>query len=86
MLVASDYELADRCRQEGRILVTLDLDFADIQTYPPKAFPGRIVLRPRLQDRDHVISIVARLIRLVEEEPLANRLWIVEEDRIRIRS
>ena len=86
MLGASDYELADRCRHEERILVTLDVDFADIQTYPPKAFPGRVVLRPRWQDRDHVLSIIARLIRVVETEPLANRLWIVEEDRIRIRS
>ncbi|MDF5725367.1 MAG: DUF5615 family PIN-like protein [Rhizonema sp. PD37] len=23
------------CQQEGRVLVTLDLDFADIRTYPP---------------------------------------------------
>jgi hypothetical protein len=28
---------------------------------------------------------VARTLRVLEREPLAKRLWVVEEDRIRIR-
>jgi len=31
----SDPELLDVCRQEHRILLTLDLDFANIVDYPP---------------------------------------------------
>lgn len=34
------------CVKEGRILLTLDLDFADIRVYPPQALPGLVVLRP----------------------------------------
>jgi predicted nuclease of predicted toxin-antitoxin system len=30
--------LASVCQHEGRALVTLDLDFADIRTYPPSSY------------------------------------------------
>ncbi len=33
-----------RTRSEGRILVTLDLDFANIRSYAPREHPGIIVL------------------------------------------
>ena len=33
----SDAELAEVCRVENRVLVTLDIDFADIRTYPLRA-------------------------------------------------
>lgn len=47
----ADPSLAEICAQEGRVLVTLDLDFADIWTYPPKKFPGFIVMRVGRQDK-----------------------------------
>jgi predicted nuclease of predicted toxin-antitoxin system len=33
------------CTHEGRILLTLDLDFSDIRAYLPEEFPGILVLR-----------------------------------------
>ena len=35
-----DSVLAAVCLAEGRALVTLDLDFSDIRTYPPGDYPG----------------------------------------------
>ena len=32
---ATDIVLSRVCREDGRTLVTLDVDFADIRTYPP---------------------------------------------------
>lgn len=32
----ADRLLADICQSEGRTIITLDLDFADIRAYPPK--------------------------------------------------
>jgi len=37
---ASDQHLSEVCKTEGSIFVTLDLDFADIRTYPPGEHPG----------------------------------------------
>jgi predicted nuclease of predicted toxin-antitoxin system len=42
---SEDVEIAVACQEESRILVTLDLDFADIRAYPPSEFPGFVVLR-----------------------------------------
>jgi predicted nuclease of predicted toxin-antitoxin system len=81
----SDRHLSEVCKSEGRIFVTLDLDFADIRTYPPDEHPGIIVLRPACQDKLHVLDVFRRTLKAVGHEPLEGRLWIVEEKRIRIR-
>ena len=38
------------------------------------------------QDKPYILQIFSRLIRIFSTEPLERRLWIVEEDRIRIRA
>ena len=81
----SDPVIADACAQEGRILVTLDLDFSDLRAYPPREFPGFIVLRVRRQDKHHLSEVFRRAIPLIGQEPLEHCLWIVEETRVRIR-
>jgi predicted nuclease of predicted toxin-antitoxin system len=48
---SADAQLATLCQHESRVLVTLDMDFADIRNYPPAEFPGLIVLRLRQQDK-----------------------------------
>ena len=81
----NDRHLSEVCKAEGRIFVTLDLDFADIRTYPPDEHPGLIVLRLFRQDKLHVLDVLRRTLKAVGHEPLEGRLWIVEEKRIRIR-
>lgn len=81
---AADPRIASVCRSEGRALVTLDLDFADIRTYPPEDHPGIIVLRLARQDREHVLGVVHSLVPMLEIEPLRGHLWIVDEDNVRI--
>lgn len=41
----SDADLIETCRKEDRVIITLDLDFADIVRYPPKDYAGILVLR-----------------------------------------
>jgi predicted nuclease of predicted toxin-antitoxin system len=77
--------LAELCRREHRILVTLDTDFSDIRSYPPDEFSGIIVLRVRIQAKHHVIKVFSSIIHLLACEPLTEHLWIVEETRVRIR-
>jgi predicted nuclease of predicted toxin-antitoxin system len=50
---AHDPDVAAVCQREGRVLVTLDLDFADIRAYPPAEYPGIVVLRVRRQDKPY---------------------------------
>ena len=79
-----DAGLAQLTRNEGRALITLDLDFADIRTYQPRDYPGLIVLRPRTTSADDILRLLTRLIDAVAREPVAGCLWIVDEHRIRI--
>ena len=46
-----DQEIAEVCRQEGRILLSFDPDFSNIQMFPPEHHAGLIVLRLRSKGR-----------------------------------
>lgn len=70
---------------EERILVTLDLDFADIRAYPPAEHPGIWVLRPPNQAVASILNAISGALNLAKSEPPQHRLWIVELNRVRIR-
>ena len=82
---STDALLRTLCQRESRILVTLDMDFADIRTYPPGESPGLIVFRLSHQDKPHVLDVFARTMQLFQTHEIEKRLWIVEENRVRIR-
>jgi predicted nuclease of predicted toxin-antitoxin system len=86
LMGTSDDSLATICLKEERILVTLDNDFADIRTYPPDKSPGIMVLRLSRQDKLHVLDVFTHAMRLFSKEPIEQHLWIIEEDKIRIRT
>lgn len=69
---------------ENRILVTLDLDFADIRQYPPSDHPGIWVLRPASQGFENILALVRGALSVFEAEASENQLWIVEHGRVRI--
>lgn len=80
-----DTTLSETCRREQMALVTLDLDFADIRTYPPEQHSGFIVLRVSGRGKRHIMEVFERAVPLLETEPLAQHLWIVGEQTVRIR-
>ena len=82
---APDPRVAEVCTAEERVLVSLDLDFADIRTYPPWGGAGIIVSRLRSQDAATLRRVVDRLLVLLPDESPTGRLWGVEEDKVRIR-
>jgi predicted nuclease of predicted toxin-antitoxin system len=82
---ANDAVVFEHCQREKRILVTLDLDFANVQLYPPNAHAGVIVLRPPMQDKEKLISLVVRLVPILRARSPDQQLWIAEADRIRVR-
>jgi predicted nuclease of predicted toxin-antitoxin system len=81
----TDKRLINICTKEERVLVTLDLDFADIRNYPPRKYSGIIVLRPRTQSKQNVLLMLRSIAPLVDSEVLKERLWIVDEEKLRIR-
>jgi predicted nuclease of predicted toxin-antitoxin system len=80
-----DSRILDICQEEERTLVTLDLDFSDVRSYPPQEYFGLLVLRLHQQDKMYVVETIRRIIPLLQHEQIERRLWIVEENRIRVR-
>lgn len=82
---AEDAELISVCGEEGRALVTLDIDFANPLRFPPERHAGIAVLRlPRKASGQDLKRAIEALVRALESEELASKLWIVEHDRLRI--
>jgi predicted nuclease of predicted toxin-antitoxin system len=81
----NDRALLERCDNEKRTLVTLDIDFSDIRTYPPRDHEGIIVLRVGNQSKKHILEVFKRILPLIAQEPIQGRLWVVEETAVRIR-
>ena len=82
---ATDEELIEKCRREGRGLVSLDLDFANPLRFQPSKYPGIAVLRlaskPSAADLTNLIRILSRAL---TGDSIAGKLWIVELGRVRV--
>ena len=84
---APDAEIAAHARKRESVIVTRDVDFADIRNYPPHEFNGIIVMR--MPDDAVAQTIVNLLERFLKETELAaqlpGHLVILESDRVRFR-
>jgi len=80
-----DERILGACRDESRILVTLDLGFADIRAYPPAGHAGVWVLRPMLQQIELTLQLLRQGLGIASGEPVAHRLWVIEPGRVRIK-
>ena len=83
---AKDHEIAAVALEQGLCLVTGDLDFADVRTYPPGRYFGLVVLR--VPGAATSASILRILEGFLQQEDLVNRvrgsLAIVEPGRVRM--
>lgn len=81
---ASDQALIEVCRKEGRVLVTLDLDFANPLRFNPGDYAGIAVLRlPRRITPDDLYEGLRTLIGGLARGDLTGKLWIIQKGRIR---
>ncbi len=71
--------------QEGRFLITLDLDFSDVRRFPPGTHPGILLLRPARRSVDGVISVLSRVLLEHPLDTLSGCLVVADESKTRIR-
>jgi predicted nuclease of predicted toxin-antitoxin system len=77
-----------KAQEIGAILLSLNGDFADIVTYPPKKYKGIVALqmRNRSEALPHLIRrLTAYLAAHSAMEHYRGKLFVVELDRIRVR-
>jgi predicted nuclease of predicted toxin-antitoxin system len=85
---SSDAIVIAKAQEVGAILLSLNGDFADIVTYPPKGYKGIIALQMR-NHSEILPHLMARLAGYLKLEPAMEhyrgKLLVVEVQRIRIR-
>jgi len=76
---APDEVLFDVCAREGRILITLDRDFAEVLRFPPNRSAGIVILDSRPQATLETLQARLRdFLSAAEKHSPAGALWIVE--------
>ena len=83
---ASDKDILQRAREEGRIVVTHDLDFGEIIAAGKSLLPSVIIFRLRDMKPDRVNQFLKQVLNR-HEQPLSKGAVIsVTEGKIRIRT
>ena|SRR3989344_8943942 len=83
---ANDYEIIKRALKEGAVLVTRDLDFANIILYPVDTHCGVIAIRvPSYFTAPEINKVLKSFFATVDKKTLAGALTIVEPGQYRIR-
>ena len=79
-----DGKLFEICKNEHRILITMDLDFSDIKRFNYKESSGIVIIRPPKGTKYNVIlEMIKQLINYIKSDGLNNDLLIVEYGRLR---
>lgn len=79
-----DEVLAGHCKEANRILVTLDVEFANPFRHPAGDIPDVIVLRSKRQDKESLLAVAMCLLLALRRSAPEREIWIVQSDRIRI--
>ena len=80
-----DTDVRDHAVASGRILVTLDADFANLLRFPTAGTPGVIRLRVHPPTEQAIRQLLLRALAALRETPLDDCLAVVHGDLIRLR-
>ncbi len=85
LLSQPDPTVAQAAATEDRMLLSLDLEFADLRKYPPGSHPGVILFRPATFSALAVNRFVEEFVRDADLTEFARCVVIVEPHRVRVR-
>ncbi len=74
-----DNEIMEYARREGRSLITLDADFADIRNYPLGSHAGIIRLKLKFAPSSAVVSCLKNLLGQIQDVPLDTGLLVTTD-------
>ena len=85
LLSQPDTVVAEAANSESRILLTLDIEFADLRKYAPGTHPGIVLFRPRSLGALTVNESVEAFVRHTDMTALTGCVVVVDATRVRIR-
>ena len=81
---STDNEVLNEATGQSRILFTLDTDFLNLKSYPPRDHVGVVVFRPTRQGALAIMKMVKGFVRSADLKKYRKRTAVVERTRIRI--
>lgn len=81
---ASDASLLELARQEGRIVITADLDFPRLLALSSAEGPGVILFRGGNYSDQEMRDLLQRVLEIVEPESLERSICVVDQHRLRV--
>ncbi len=85
LLSHPDTEVARAAKEEQRMLLTLDVEFADLRKYPPGSHPGVILFRPLSLSPISVNAFITDFVRRTDLERLTACVAVVDPVHVRVR-
>jgi len=85
MCSAIDLDLINKCREENRILVSLDKDFSNPLLFNPSEYSGIIIIRLTANpEPEEIYNCIRLLAKGLQHNKIDGKLWIVQKKSIRI--
>ena len=85
LLSKPDTLVAKAAAEEGRILLTLDVEFADLRKYPPGSHPGIVLFRPKSFGPLSVNRFIEDFFQTPDLQDLGGCVIVVDPQKVRIR-
>jgi predicted nuclease of predicted toxin-antitoxin system len=85
MVGRSDVELGSAANNEGRMILTLDTEFADLRKFPPGTHAGVLLFRPRSMGPLAVNRFVLDFVKSADLNEFAACNVVVDHGRVRLR-
>jgi predicted nuclease of predicted toxin-antitoxin system len=85
LLSHPDTEIAKAAKDEQRMLMTLDIEFADLRKYPPGSHPGVILFRTLSLSPLSVNAFIIDFVRRTDLDKLAACVAVVDPVHVRVR-
>jgi predicted nuclease of predicted toxin-antitoxin system len=82
---APDEQVLRFAVENGRVLVTLDADFANVMRFPPERTLGVIRLKVHPATEERIRQTIRRALLFLHHIDMSGRLAVVDEEKIRIR-
>ena len=83
---ASDDEILERARQEGAIVVSRDMDFANIILHPIHTHAGAVVMRvPAYFTAEEIKKVLQQFLSVADTKIMSRALTVIEPGRFRLR-
>ena len=85
LLSQDDTTIGKAAKTEGRMLLTLDLEFGDLRKYPPGNHPGIILFRPRSFGPLAVNRFLEEFVRDTDLDQFSGCVVVVDPSKVRVR-